>query len=543
MRKLILLSLLIVGIVSCQPDGDDPISDPTVLINSDSEVLSQRFTLEGAGVVGIISSDVINGRISLDEEPAGKIPMMLVSQVDPPVYEGKTLKATHVDIAENFAYVSYNTEGSVFLGAIEIFDISDPLYPKITSQAIFKNADISSLTYKQGKLYAAAAFDIDQESGITTPAQLVIVSVNNGLFTSDFSKFDIEGFAGVDVTTTDEDIAVASGSNGLVGLFDSKGAMKAEFPMTDLRSVKYGNGVLGALSGTEGIKILDPESLKILSSISLEKDIAESKRTLDMGPGLLMASEGRRGVGVYSIELGTLLQRLEIPLNPEGVADGDIVTNAVSYDDGKVYMANGGAGISVSQLVENDILEEIGILGINGSSNFIKSYKGYIFVASGAQGLQILNLAEKEELAIDPGINCNNLSPYSGNSNLNVNGNEVFGFSGANTLKNVNISGELTYCGSLAIESSLNINSGGLFMMNGSFVFGRWNKNNKLTINSNATLRISGSVVIYGDLNLNSGATIEFVGEANSLSIFGKVSKGQGVTIKGDFTDTENKLK
>jgi hypothetical protein len=541
MRNLILLAVLFV-VFSCQPD-DGPAKDPTVLVNADSEILSTRLNLDGAGVIGIISSDVINGRIKEDEEPAGKIPMMVISQVDPPVYEGKTLKATHVDIAENFAYVSYNMEGEEFLGAIEIFDITDPLFPKITSQAIFKNADINSLTYKQGKIYAAAAFDIDREDGIKTPAQLVSVSTNGGKFTSDFSKFNIEGWAAVDVSTTENGVAVASGSNGLVGLFDAKGSMIAEFPLTDLRSVKYGNGVLGALSGTDGIRILDPQSLKVISSINLEKDIAESKRTLDMGPGLLMASEGRRGVGVYSIEMGTLLQRLEIPLNPEGVEDSDIVTNAVSYDDGKVYMANGGAGISVSQLVENDILEEIGILGINGSSNFIKSHKGYIFVASGRQGLQILSLAEKEELAIDPGIVCGNFSPYQGNANLNVNSNEEMEYGGSSSLKNVNIGGKLTFCGSLAIENSLNINSGGIFLMNGSFVFGQYNRNNTLSINSNAVLKISGSVVIYGDLNLNSGATIEFVGEANSLTIFGRVQKGQNITIKGDFTDTENKLK
>lgn len=543
MRKLLFLSIVVAGLVSCQPDKDGPVADPTVLINADSEVLNERFSLEGTGVVGIISSDVINGRIKADEEPAGKVPLMMVSQVDPPKYNGKELKATHVDISGNFAFVSYNTEGSEFLGGIEIFDISDPLFPKITSQAIFLNGDINSITYNQGKIYAAAAFDIDKEDGVKTAAQLVVVSVVNGLFTSDFSKFDIEGFAAVDVSATEADIAVASGSNGLVGLFDSKGQIKAKFPVTDLRSVKYGNGVLGALSGTEGITILDPVSLRVVSSINLEKDIAESKRTLDMGPGLLMASEGKRGVGIYSIASGTLIQRLEIPLNPAGVADGDIVTNAVSFDDGKVYMANGGAGISVSQLVENDILEEIGILGINGSSNFIKSHKGYIFVASGRQGLQILSLTDREELALDPGIICGVFPAYQGNANLNTNSNEVMEYSGATSLKNVNIGGQLTFCGSLAIENSLNLNSGGLFMMNGSFVFGQYNRNNTLSINSNATLRISGSVVIYGDLNLNSGATLEFVGEANSVTIFGRVRKGSGVTIKGDFIDTEGKLR
>lgn len=79
--------------------------------------------------------------------------------------------------------------------------------------------------------------------------------------------------------------------------------------------------------------------------------------------------------------------------------------------------------------------------------------------------------------------------------------------------------------------------------MNGAFVFGQYNRNNTLSINSNATLRLSGEVVIYGDLNLNSGATIEFVGQSDKITIFGRVNKGQSVTIKGDFVDTEGKLK
>ena len=110
-------------------------------------------------------------------------------------------------------------------------------------------------------------------------------------------------------------------------------------------------------------------------------------------------------------------------------------------------------------------------------------------------------------------------------------------------MKNVNIGGQLTFCGSLAIENSLNLNSGGVFMMNGSFVFGQYNRNNTLSINSDAVMKISGSMVIYGDLNLNSGATLEFIGEGNSVTVFGRVQKGANSKIVGDFVDTENKLK
>ncbi|MCF1749702.1 hypothetical protein [Mariniradius sediminis] len=543
MRKILPLMGVALLLFACNPDGNVPVQDPTVLINKEAEVLSKRLSLEGTGVVGIIPSAFINGRISEDELPAGKIPMMVVSQVSPPSYEGIELMATHVDISDNYAFVSYNVAGPRFLGAIEIFDISDPLQPKITSQAVFKHADINALVYRDGVLYAAGAFDIDQEPGVKTAAQLVRVNVSNGNFTSDFLKYDIEGFAAVDVDVKDGKVAVASGSNGLIGIFDQKGQMTDKFPLGDLRSLKFGDKVIAALSGTEGIKILDAQSLKELSSIKTGVDAAESKRTLDMAMGMIFASEGSKGVGVYGGETGEMLQRLSIPLNPNGVQDEDIVTNAVSFDNGRIFMANGGAGVSVSEVSGSDIIEELGILGISGSSNFIKAYKGFIFVASGRKGLQILSLAVKDEQVIDPGIDCTGLSAYTGNANLNVNSNEELGYAGAAALKNVNVGGKLTYCGSLTIENSLNINSGGLFQINGAFVFGQYNRNNTLSINSNATLKISGEVVIYGDLNLNSGATLEFVGQNDKITIFGRVNKGSGVTIKGDFEDTEGKLK
>jgi hypothetical protein len=178
MRKSILLALLFLIVFSCQPGREEPVQDPSILINSDSETLSNRLTLEGAGVVGIISSDIINGRIKEDEELAGKIPMMVVSQVDPPVYEGKILKATHVDIAENFAFVSYNTEGNEFLGAIEIFDISDPLFQKLRVKRYSKmGISIPLLTNKAKFMLLQLLTLIRKKESIPQPSLLLSTPV------------------------------------------------------------------------------------------------------------------------------------------------------------------------------------------------------------------------------------------------------------------------------------------------------------------------------------------------------------------------------
>ena len=110
-------------------------------------------------------------------------------------------------------------------------------------------------------------------------------------------------------------------------------------------------------------------------------------------------------------------------------------------------------------------------------------------------------------------------------------------------MKNVNIGGTFLFCGSLAIEQNLNVNSNGLMEVYGSFAFGQYRKNTSLNVNSNATLRLSGSIVIYGDLRLNSGAKLEFVGEGTSITVYGDVTINSGASISGEFTDTEGKLK
>ena len=541
MKNLLLgLAISLAFIIACNPDNESPLFQENIIINTDQESLNTRISQEGTGVIGILDPNFVTSRIS--EIPVGKVPLVLVAQVDPPLEGGKILKATHVDISGNYAYVGYNLEGEEYLGAVEIYDISNVTKPKITSQAIFKNADISSLEVHNGRLYIAAAFDVDSEPDIRSPSQLLTVSVANGNFTSKFIKSELEGFVATGVSKTSNHVAVTSGSNGVIALFDDEQKLVKEVAISDLRGVKYGNEVLAVLSGTEGIHILNPENLSTINKIVTGQDIPQSKRTLDMGSGLLFASEGLSGAGIYKLPSGDLIEKLPINLKPEGVESGDIVTNAVSFDKNLLFMANGGAGVGLTDLSDLENLIPLGVLDISGSSNFVKFYNGHLFVATGAGGLQILELT-KVESSPNGEIACEGTIEYTGNSNLNVNSNEEQKFAGSASFKNVNISGYLLYCGSMAVESSLNLNSEGVFEMNGSFAFGQFKKNTTLSINSNAILRISGSAVIYGDLNLNSGAKIEFVGSGNSITIYGEVKKGSNISITGDFTDTEGKLK
>ena len=540
-KPILLLFLILIG-SACENTTENP-SDDNILLNNDAETLSQRLSLDGSGVIGITAPSNPSGR-TMDDDDAEKISLVLISQASSPTYEGTILQATHVDIDEDFAYVSYNTAGPKYLGAVEIIDISDAYKPKIVSQLIFKNADVSAVEYRNGQLYLAMAIDVDN-SEASSPANLGVVSVVNGQFTSDFKFASVPGFVATDVSTFNSFVALVSGNNGSLTIFNSALEVQGELPFDDLRSVAFGENRLAILSGSSGAKILNPNSLTEVVSIDLAAHVAEAKRTIDIEEDHLFIAEGKNGSGIYRLSNGQQVTKLSIPINPENVEQGDIVTNAVSVEDDLLFMANGAAGISITDVDDEDEAELYGVLDLDGSSNFVRYEDKYVFVATGAGGLQILKIEKKDEDEDDDDevVSCENLDTYKGSSNLNVNGNETVAYRGSAQLKNVNIGGNFLFCGSLAIEQNLNVNSNGLMEVYGSFAFGQYRKNSSLNVNSNATLRLSGSVVIYGDLKLNSGAKLEFVGEGTSITVYGDVTINSGASISGDFTDTEGKLK
>ena len=63
--------------------------------------------------------------------------MTLVAQIDPPTFtNGENLAATHVALDGDYGYVSYNTVGQDYVGAIDVVNISDPNNPRVTSLSL-----------------------------------------------------------------------------------------------------------------------------------------------------------------------------------------------------------------------------------------------------------------------------------------------------------------------------------------------------------------------------------------------------------------------
>ncbi|WP_240732479.1 LVIVD repeat-containing protein [Flavobacterium alkalisoli] len=528
--------------ISCNND-DNTINNNNVqekiILNTDSSTLNNRIKFDNSGVL-----DINLPFAGKDNDPvAGSFPLELVAEINPPVYQGLTLKATHVAINGNYAYVSYNMQGEAYAGAIDVIDITNPNVPQLVMQAILPNTDVSSVSYDNGVLYIAGAASIDAYQDLDSPAFVAAMTLSNGLLTTNYAQTTLTGNVGTSVTSSGNKYFAVSGDNGaLAQLNKSTHQVEMAIPVSDLRAVAYNSNKVVILSGTQGIKVYNANNLNQQNTFATSQDVADAKRTIDfLGNNSLLVSEGYNGLGVYNMNSGNKTQTVTVPTSVEGVDPSDITTNAVSVNDDKVYIANGGAGLYIYQNGNgNQGLDIMGSINLGSSCNYVISKDKYIFAAMGNGGLKIVHILSNVQT-----IDCTDFPTYNGSAWLNVNSNQTKEYQGSASIQgaNINSNSNLTFCGSLAVSQGLNVNSNGTFYMKGSLAQGQANNPwLSLNVNSNAIFRVEGSVVIYGNLVLNSNSTIEFVGSGSSITIYGNVTKGSNVTITGTYTDTFNKL-
>lgn len=517
-------------------DGNDNQSVNNITINSDQTALNQRLDLTNSGVISI---DNVSATGKSAETTNTTLPLVQIAEVKPPVdANGRTLQASHVTVNGNYAYVSYITRGDVYSGAIDVIDVSDPYKPKLVTSALIPNTDITSLTYANGNLIIGAAKDVDKDAQLAgNPAIVFNMALSSGLLTNTLTTNYLESRVTTDVAANTSNYFAVTGDNGsLFKLSTSTKAVTGKVAVADLRSIALTSDKVVTLSGTKGVNIYNQSNLALQKSFATSNDISGAKRTMDIDGTKLFVSEGPNGLGVYDINSGSKLQTIGIP-----TAGEDNVTNAVSFNDGYAFIANGALGLNVYQSATQ--LSLLGSVGIAGSSNYVKSSGNYIYVASGTGGLKIIKL-EKPSTTF---ASCATYGLYNQGSNLILNSNETKSYQGATAINSaiVNSGAVLTHCGSIAVLGDLTLNSKGTFNMRGSLSQGKYQQTNptQLIINTDAVLNVEGSVVIWGNLTLNSGAKINFIGNTSSITIYGKVTKGSNVTITGSYVDTENKLK
>ncbi|OOG65882.1 LVIVD repeat-containing protein [Flavobacterium sp. A45] len=546
-KRIFLFSILTLAFITSCSDQEDSNTETissdknAIVINDNQTQLNQRLDLSNSGVISIINPSTRKG---LATESA-QLPLTQIAEFNAPKdSNGRTLQANHVAVNGNYAYVAYTLQGNEYSGAIDMIDVSDPYKPKLVMSALIPDTDITSLVYTNNKLIIAGATNADKNPALLSPAIVMNMQLtSSGALTTSYTTNDIASFVTTDVAANNNNYFAVSGNTGSLFKFDnSTKEVVSSKAIEDLRAIAISNDKVVTLSGTKGINIYNASNLELTKSFSSWRDdVQDAKRTIDFIGDKVLVSEGYQGLGVYNMSTGTKIQT--ISLIPTATTEPeDVVTNAVSVNGDYVFVANGGNGLNVYKT--GDQLTLVGTVGINGSSNYVKSSGDYIYVASGKGGLKII----KMEKPTPPTSNsCTGLPAFNLGNDLILNSNETKGFYGSTAINSIiiNSNSVLTHCGSISIQNNLTVNSKGKFIMNGSLSQGKYQQANPtvLTVNSNATLQIEGSVVIWGDLTLNSNSNIEFIGSGSSITIYGKVNKSSNISITGNYTDTENKLK
>ncbi|MCW5515346.1 hypothetical protein [Muriicola sp. Z0-33] len=515
-----------------------------LVLEVDEVKLQGSLNYTKAGVLDILEENAITNKLSRltgkPDEQAGDYPLTLIAQVNPPSYGSSNLTATHVDIAGDYAYVSYNTVGQEYFGAIQVINIGNPNNPRVTSQLIYLNADLNAIAYDGGYVYVVGGVDAEKSVRATSNALLAKIAVSGGRLITDNIIYGFqEGFNANSVVVNGASILVTSGKDGTLTSYSKSDLItENEVLYTDLRSVSVDNNNIALLDASSGVRVLN-NSFQPIKDIPISTDFgAASKKTIDISGDKIIVAEASKGAGVYSYSTGSLLEYIPILINPEGVAESDINTNAVAINDDIILMANGGAGLCLSEKGTNNT-NVYGIIALDGSTNFVVSKDDYVFAASGREGLQIIKLNRPNESLASI---CSGLPVYEGSSKLTVNSGDNYQYQGSKRFNNINVSGSLLLCGSWTVNNRVFVNDNALFEMFGTITVGKNNRRRNVTVDPGAILRIEGSLTIYGDLILEDGATIEFLGPDASANIFGSVVKNGTVTVSGTFDDVRNKF-
>jgi hypothetical protein len=313
----------------------------------------------------------------------------------------------------------------------------------------------------------------------------------------------------------------------------------SEIFVADARSLAPSATGVAVLDAGSGVRMLESD-LTESNLIPVSSDLGEeSKKTLDTWEAWVIVAEGANGAGIYETSTGTLVQNLPIPSIPEGVDSQYVVTNAVSVNENAIFMANGGAGLSLAER-EGSGATTMGTIELDGSVNYVVSQDDFAFAASGSNGLHIIKLNRPAD-SLD--TRYLDLPLYEGKSRLIVNSGVSTAFRGSKSLEQVKVSGSLRLGGSWTVHEDVTVAPNGQLELLGKMAVGRNDHRMQVVIGSGATLLVEGSLTIYGDLILEEGASLKFRGSGAVADVFGQVRQEGDASIQGTFRDVRGAFK
>lgn len=354
----------------------------------------------------------------------------LLATISPPRYKGLALQASDIDIYHDQlnnntrAYISFNTQGELMAGAIQIIKITNAKVNKYEPSSnnkvektveleveqilVFKDTDIHSLKREGNNLFLVGA---TSDPLFKTPSVLEILSLHKGLIPHDqSSRIDLPSFAATSVISINEGIYVSVGDRegGIVrlnnkfafpfGYIHIEGIEHDFMPIDDPRGLAYTKDEVLSVTGTDASlwiksrKKLSRAEPAIIHPIE-GANLKEAKSSIEVSRYYIYLGLGDGGTKVIDLKnyevLGFIPQKI-IP----GLDSALTVTNAVSADGDEIYTADGEGGSRVFQIENAGDLRQVASIrfGSKISVNSVKKLGDYVIFATGLGGVKVARL-------------------------------------------------------------------------------------------------------------------------------------------------------
>jgi len=331
--------------------------------------------------------------------------MTLVAEIDPPVLKGDTLQATSVALHGGFAYVSYNYQGEVYRGGVDVIQIKNGGKAELRSQVWFDDADVHALHY-EGDLYLATG---TSNEGFGSAAVLERIGENGGkLELKARERVGLGSFAGTSVVVDGKRVFATSGNAGGLKVLNQTGLTTSSTKtLAEARWVDVDDTRVVVAQGMPGrIAVYNKSTLALENSWTFEgADVAEAKTTVRILGGKALIAAGTGGTQLMSLATGKILGASAVPVLT-GVPRENIVANAadaegdlvyVSYGEGGVYALEASADLSKCSGESSIGLTVLGRLRFDNlqSVNHVAFDGNTLVVAAGRGGVKIVSVKWK----------------------------------------------------------------------------------------------------------------------------------------------------
>ncbi|WP_340106011.1 YncE family protein [Rhodohalobacter sp. 8-1] len=342
----------------------------------------------------------------------------LIAEIDAPVVNGVITQATMVDIFGNSARaaVSYNVQGSDYIGAIDAIQVtSSPRNAiRVRSGIQFTNAKSNALYMDGNQLWIAQATNdpsitLDGTNSVARKFGVSGFSINDNPV-----HVSVQGFAANSIHKSDGSIYITSGSNAGLTILNQDLTEQIDFvPIPHARWVDTDDSRIVVLSGNPNtgsgtLHVLDKSDRSVLHEYPFSgADTPEAKNTVEIKGDLAVVAAGQSGTHLIDLNNGELLATIPVPdadaleLNPNAVE-----SNAASADEEIIFISNGEAGVYVAE-ASRDLnlystgdqlsVELLGYLKFDDfqSANHVAYRNKTLFVAAGLGGVKAVKLSGK----------------------------------------------------------------------------------------------------------------------------------------------------